>query len=212
MRKQQKHKVIILTIFALCLAGLSRYWAHKNSANRASEDRSKSNARFSHQEPPEIDNPLPYRAVPAVYSPPQHETDSGRSRSFAELAQEIRIQSSNVEESDLFLPIANLATGHPDAQVREQGIAYLAESEDERAVVFLITGLLDPEFHIRQLSLNALYRSGKRVPVQPLIEVALNDAGAMRAQCLALIRQIAGAGSDEVLRLEARLQEVSDEF
>jgi hypothetical protein len=92
---------------------------------------------------------------------------------------------------------ANLATGHSNAQVREQGIAYLAQSGDERSVVFLITALMDTELHIRQLSLNALFRRGNRVPVQPLVEFSLNDAGAMRSQVVALIRQVVGAGSDE---------------
>jgi hypothetical protein len=43
----------------------------------------------------------------------------------------------------------------------------------------------------------------------PLVEFALNDAGAMRSQVVALIGQIAGAGSDEVAGLEAQLRDYS---
>ena len=220
MKQQANLKGFALIVFVLSFAGLLLYWVHKNDsistvgpsagaiADHKDRPKGQRNAPSVDRDSGEIASRFPHQASPLQRNYRiNHATISTGSLSFNELAQEIRAQ--NPEEADLFLPIANLATGHPNAQVREQGIAYLAQSGDERSVIFLITALMDTELHIRQLSLNALFQRGNRVPVQPLVEFALNDAGAMRSQVVALIRQIAGAGSDEVARLEAQLRDYS---
>ena len=218
MKQQANLKGFALIVFVLSFASLLLYWVHRTTRFRPSAQAPVRSLII--RIAPRVNAMLllwietPVRSP--VGSPTRHRLYRGitglttrpfrRAHSRLRAGAEIRAQIP--DEADLFLPIANLATGHPNAQVREQGIAYLAQSWDERSVIFLITALMDTELHIRQLSLNALFQRGNRVPVQPLVVFALTTPE-MRSQVVSAYSADCRRRLDEVARLEAQLRDYS---
>ena len=124
-------------------------------------------------------------------------------QTFTQLVQEIIARSH--KETDVLLEIGDLALRHPEPQVRELAVAFLAEIGSDLAVNFLIDSLNDTDLTIRQLALRALYRLGNRVPIKPLVELTLNSSDeAIRTEIRTFVRQF--SDPDSVSQIEAHLQ------
>jgi hypothetical protein len=110
-------------------------------------------------------------------------------------------------EHDAFLEMAAASIRHPDPQVRIETLIRIAESGDDRAIDFLIAALADNEPSIRQLSVTALHRFGRRIPAQSLIGMALcSEDPQLRSEVLALLHRFSPPDSAEIMLLEAKLR------
>ena len=115
---------------------------------------------------------------------------SGVSRTPDELVQEVTAKSQS--KSEAFSRVHGLAQKHPDAKIREQAVAYLAEIGDDISINYLIEALVDPEPRIRQRAQESLSKLGNRVPIQALVDLSARQGDAnLREQVAALVQQLA---------------------
>jgi hypothetical protein len=115
---------------------------------------------------------------------------SGASQTPAELMQEVSAISNS--KAGLFSQVRGLAIGHPDARIREQALASLAEVANDLTINHVIEALIDPEPRVRERALEALYKLGNRVPIQALVDLAERRGDAqLRAQVAVFVQQFA---------------------
>lgn len=219
---QRKQKTLVLMALLISLSGLSCYWLERHqaattastaSSRRQSHLVERSNAHSIRKDPSPIARGFDYssfgyrdgyvRPPESLYDFPPDTTQeraideldiSGTSQTSAELVQELSTKSES--KAELFTRVRSLGLRHPDAKIREQALVHLAELGNELAINSVIAALVDPEPGIRQVALDSLYLLGKRVPIQPLVELAARSGNAaLQAQVTAFIEQFADGAS-----------------
>ncbi|MFN0056148.1 MAG: hypothetical protein ACKV0T_28710 [Planctomycetales bacterium] len=111
----------------------------------------------------------------------RHTSDQARTLLLS-LAQDVEpsvaapaLASLNAIDFDLVVPLAEAAMKHPDANVREQGLAaYVARPTPERMVP-LARLLDDPHPRLRKAVREALYRLAQEAPLDPPVRTAAMD-------------------------------------